>query len=72
MAATPFLYSCTSAFGISKLFKHQNSLKSVHSHQELQVGHTKGHGEIPFYRKEGLAEDSINTIKPQINNKNPT
>lgn len=32
MAAAPFLYSCTSAFGISKLFTHQNSLKSVHSH----------------------------------------
>lgn len=32
IAAAPFLYSCTSAFGISKLFKHQNSLKSVHSH----------------------------------------
>lgn len=32
VAAAPFLYSCTSACGISKLFTHQNSLMFVCSH----------------------------------------
>lgn len=37
MAAAPFLYSCTSAFGISKLFKHQNSLcLSIHIRNSRQ------------------------------------
>lgn len=47
-AAAPLLHRSASAFGNPKLFTHQSSLKPVHSHEELQVTHTKGLGEYEF------------------------